>query len=115
MFTIDDKVANTGSDPVTVYPYALVSRHGIPQVKGYYILHEGLIGVVDNGLEEISYKKAVGNPPQTFKSKRAGSASPTNIGLPSSSPSRANRSRPNSPAPRATARSASRPTISWMG
>jgi YidC/Oxa1 family membrane protein insertase len=69
MFTIDDKVANTGSDPVTVYPYALVSRHGIPQVKGYYILHEGLIGVVDNGLEEISYKKAVGNPPQTFKSK----------------------------------------------
>lgn len=69
MFTVDDKVANTGSEPVTVYPYALVSRHGIPEVKAYYILHEGLIGVVDNGLEEISYKKAAGNPPQTFKSK----------------------------------------------
>ena len=70
MFTIDDKVANTGADPVTLYPYALVSRHGIPQVKGYYILHEGLIGVVDNGLEEISYKKADrANPPQSFKSK----------------------------------------------
>src|SRR5690349_2983654 len=69
MFTIDDKVANTGADPVTVYPYALVSRHGIPEVKAYYILHEGLIGVVDNGLEEISYKKAAANPPQSFKSK----------------------------------------------
>jgi YidC/Oxa1 family membrane protein insertase len=69
MFTIDDHVANTGSEPVTLYPYALVSRHGIPLVKGYYILHEGLIGVVDNGLEEISYKKAAANPPQSFKSK----------------------------------------------
>src|SRR5262249_14143606 len=44
MFTIDDHVENTGSDAVTVYPYALVSRHGIPEVKAYYILHEGLIG-----------------------------------------------------------------------
>ena len=28
MFIVDDKVANNGGDPVTVYPYALVSRHG---------------------------------------------------------------------------------------
>jgi YidC/Oxa1 family membrane protein insertase len=69
MFTVDDKVANTGSDAVTLYPYALVSRHGIPEVKAYYILHEGLIGVVDSSLEEISYKKAAANPPQSFKSK----------------------------------------------
>ena len=69
MFIVDDKVANNGGDPVTVYPYALVSRHELPLVKGYYILHEGLIGVVDNGLEEISYKKAADNPPQSFKSK----------------------------------------------
>ncbi len=69
MFTIDDKVENTGSEAVTLYPYALVSRHGIPPTKSYYILHEGLIGVVDNGLEQITYKKAADNPPQTFKSK----------------------------------------------
>src|SRR5262249_8970853 len=61
MFTIDDHVANSGSDEVTIYPYALVSRHGIPEVKAYYILHEGLIGVVDNGLEQITYKKAAAN------------------------------------------------------
>jgi len=69
MFTIDDKVANTGAAAVTIYPYGLVSRHGEPKTKSYYILHEGLIGVVDDGLEEISYKKAVDNPPSTFKSK----------------------------------------------
>ncbi len=70
MFTIDDSVANTGSDSVTLYPYALVSRHETPHVQGFYILHEGLIGVVDDGgLEEISYKKAIANPPATFKSQ----------------------------------------------
>ena len=68
MFTVADKVANTGSAPVTLYPYALVSRHEMPQVKGYYILHEGLIGVVDDGLEEITYNKALNKPPATFKS-----------------------------------------------
>jgi YidC/Oxa1 family membrane protein insertase len=70
MFTIDDQVSNTGSEPVTLYPYALVSRHETPHVQGFYILHEGLIGVVDDGgLEEISYKKAIANPPATFKSE----------------------------------------------
>ncbi|HSD92531.1 MAG TPA: membrane protein insertase YidC [Methyloceanibacter sp.] len=68
MFTVADLVANTGSEPVTIYPYALVSRHELPHVQGFYILHEGLIGVVDGGLEEISYSKAVENPPETFKS-----------------------------------------------
>ncbi len=37
--------------------------------RSFYILHEGLIGVVDDGLEQITYKKALDNPPQTFKSK----------------------------------------------
>ena len=62
MFTVDDQVANTGSEPVTLYPYALVSRHETPHVQGFYILHEGLIGVVDGSLEQITYKKAIGNP-----------------------------------------------------
>ena len=70
MFTVDDKVANTGSESVTLYPYALVSRHEMPHVQGFYILHEGLIGVVDDGgLEEIAYKKALENPPAIFKSQ----------------------------------------------
>ncbi|WP_027580031.1 membrane protein insertase YidC [Bradyrhizobium sp. Ai1a-2] len=58
LFTIKDEVTNAGSAPVTLYPYALISRHGTPQVSGYYILHEGLIGYLgDHGLQEYSYKK----------------------------------------------------------
>jgi YidC/Oxa1 family membrane protein insertase len=70
MFTVTDKVSNAGSEPVTVFPYALVSRHEMPHVQGFFILHEGLIGVLDEtGLEEISYHSALENPPATFKSK----------------------------------------------
>ena len=48
-----DEVANKGAAPVTLFPYALISRHGTPQTVGYYILHEGLIGVLgDQGLQE---------------------------------------------------------------
>src|SRR3984893_9466125 len=58
LFTLKDQVQNKGSDPVTLFPYALVSRHGTPKVQGYYILHEGLIGVIgDQGLQEETYKK----------------------------------------------------------
>jgi YidC/Oxa1 family membrane protein insertase len=58
LFTIKDQVENKGGSPVTLFPYALISRHGAPKVLGYYILHEGLIGVMgDQGLQEETYKK----------------------------------------------------------
>ena len=58
LFTVKDSVANTGSAPVTLYPYGLISRHGTPHTLGYYILHEGLIGVMgDKGLQEETYAK----------------------------------------------------------
>jgi YidC/Oxa1 family membrane protein insertase len=57
LFTIKDEVTNAGSAPVTLYPFALISRHGTPAVSGYYILHEGLIGFLgDQKLQEYSYK-----------------------------------------------------------
>src|SRR5580704_3144927 len=58
LFTLKDQVANKGGDPITLFPYALISRHGTPKVQGYYILHEGLIGVMgDQGLQTETYKK----------------------------------------------------------
>ncbi|HMK71018.1 MAG TPA: membrane protein insertase YidC [Xanthobacteraceae bacterium] len=58
LFTIKDSVENKGAKPVTLFPYALISRHGTPKTLGYYILHEGLIGVMGNqGLQEEAYKK----------------------------------------------------------
>ena len=57
LFTLRDEVMNRGTAPVSLYPYALVSRHGTPQTLGYYILHEGLIGVMgDQGEQQFTYK-----------------------------------------------------------
>jgi YidC/Oxa1 family membrane protein insertase len=58
LFTVKDDVSNVGNAPVTLYPFALISRHGTPQVSGYYILHEGLIGYLgEEGLQQFTYKK----------------------------------------------------------
>jgi YidC/Oxa1 family membrane protein insertase len=57
LFTLRDEVQNKGSAPVTLFPYALISRHGMPKTLGYYILHEGLIGVMgDQGEQKETYK-----------------------------------------------------------
>ena len=67
LFTVKDEVANNGGSQVTLFPYALISRHGTPQVQGYYILHEGLIGVMgDQGLQEMTYKKIEDAKSQTW-------------------------------------------------
>ena len=56
MFTLLDSVENKGSAPASLNGYGLVSRHGKPPTQGYYVLHEGLIGVVgDQGLQEYGY------------------------------------------------------------
>ncbi|MEP3630577.1 MAG: membrane protein insertase YidC [Hyphomicrobiales bacterium] len=57
MFTLTDKVKNSGSELATLYPYGFVSRRGEPSTTGIWILHEGLIGFFgkDIGLEEIDY------------------------------------------------------------
>src|SRR6202012_2949241 len=58
LFSVKDDVTNAGNTPVTLYPFALISRHGAPKVAGYYILHEGLIGYLgEDGLQQFSYKK----------------------------------------------------------
>jgi YidC/Oxa1 family membrane protein insertase len=68
LFTIEDSVANKTDAPVSLFPYALISRHGTPTTLGYYILHEGLIGVLgDQGLKEITYSDIEKAKEQTFK------------------------------------------------
>ncbi|HYH18905.1 MAG TPA: membrane protein insertase YidC [Azospirillum sp.] len=55
MFTVTQRVRNTGSAPVRLMPYSLVSRHGTPHTEGFYILHEGPLGVFDGKLYETKY------------------------------------------------------------
>ena len=44
--------------PVELFPWARVRRDYTPAVAGYYILFEGLLGVVDGTLQETTYAKA---------------------------------------------------------
>jgi YidC/Oxa1 family membrane protein insertase len=55
MFTVTQRVENTGLKPVTLFPYGLISRSGTPPTLGFFILHEGLLGVFDGTLNEVDY------------------------------------------------------------
>ncbi len=63
MFTLERSVTNAADQPVTLFPYGLVSRWGTPKTSGYYILHEGPIGVLDGTLKEIDYDDLHGVEP----------------------------------------------------
>ncbi len=73
LFSIRQEVENKTGDAVTLYPYALISRHGQPQIQGFFILHEGLIGVSgEEGLQEIDYDDAIEDKSTTFENVRGG-------------------------------------------
>jgi YidC/Oxa1 family membrane protein insertase len=58
MFTIDQSVENASGGEVRVAPYGIIARRGKPSdLKNFYILHEGVVGMADGELEEIKYDK----------------------------------------------------------
>jgi YidC/Oxa1 family membrane protein insertase len=68
MFAVTDSVRNTGTTPVKLSPYGLVSRTGTPQVAGYYILFEGMIGYLDGSLQEVKYSSLSPDKPLDYGS-----------------------------------------------
>lgn len=56
MVTVSQRVENSGQAAVSLFPYALVSRSGTPHTQDFFILHEGLIGVINGTLKEHKYK-----------------------------------------------------------
>ncbi|NDE91143.1 MAG: membrane protein insertase YidC [Alphaproteobacteria bacterium] len=69
MFTVVEKVFNTSKDDITLVPFSLVSRHGLPKNTGALTSHEGLTGVLDGQLREKDYKKLKDEPLHTYTSK----------------------------------------------
>lgn len=55
LFTIDQRVVNNSGKALPVAPYGLISRDGTPNTLGFYILHEGMLGVFNETLKEIDY------------------------------------------------------------
>ncbi|GHF12396.1 membrane protein insertase YidC [Kordiimonas sediminis] len=56
LFTVDQSVINTSGDVVSIAPYALINRRGLPRTEGMFILHEGPIGAFNDTLEERTYE-----------------------------------------------------------
>ncbi len=73
MLTVTNEVENTTSNDVALTPYARLYRFGIPHIEGFFILHEGLIGVPgDAGLQELTYASVLEDGGKSFDSKTGG-------------------------------------------
>ncbi|MFP6716321.1 MAG: membrane protein insertase YidC [Alphaproteobacteria bacterium] len=68
MFTITDRVINDGTRSLLLYPYGLISRTDEPDTLGFFILHEGPLGVFDGTLQELTYDDLRDNPAETVQS-----------------------------------------------
>lgn len=55
MFTVDQRITNNGSQTAVIHPFGLISLTGMPETSGFWILHEGMIGVFDETLTEVDY------------------------------------------------------------
>ena len=66
MFQITNSVANKGGAPVTLQPYAIIVRQGLPKTSGYSVLHEGYVGVVGDKYQEPTYASIEKEPGQTI-------------------------------------------------
>ncbi len=57
VFTVVQRVHNATGKDVTLYPFSLISRHGLPHTNAVSAVHEGPVGVLDGRLREHNYKK----------------------------------------------------------
>ncbi len=57
MFTIDDKITNSGDAAVSFANYGRVTRYNKPSTPSVYVLHEGFLGVfgAGSGISESKY------------------------------------------------------------
>ncbi|MEL6197999.1 MAG: membrane protein insertase YidC, partial [Pseudomonadota bacterium] len=71
MFEITQTVENTTDAAVTLAPYGYLARRGRPETIGFFILHEGVVSVIDGELSELSYDDLIELPPNTLEGGRA--------------------------------------------
>ncbi len=56
MFTVTQQVVNEGDASVRLFPFGRITRVNTPDTLGFFILHEGPIGVFGGSLKEHSYE-----------------------------------------------------------
>ena len=55
LFKITESIKNNSKNKVDLFHYSQITRKEKPSVQNFYILHEGLVGVIDERLQEQKY------------------------------------------------------------
>jgi YidC/Oxa1 family membrane protein insertase len=55
LFTVKEKIINTSNKSYNFYSYGQIIRNKLPEISGFYILHEGFLSVLDDELIEEDY------------------------------------------------------------
>ncbi|EBA18343.1 putative inner membrane protein translocase component YidC [Roseobacter sp. SK209-2-6] len=56
MFSVTQSVTNATDGTISLAPYGTLARHGEPEdLKNFFILHEGVVGMADGELSELDY------------------------------------------------------------
>ncbi len=58
MFAVEQRVRNNTGAAVQLYPWGRIRRDYKPVLEGYYVLFEGLFGVLNGKLQEMDYDTA---------------------------------------------------------
>jgi YidC/Oxa1 family membrane protein insertase len=56
MFSVDQQVKNDTKQAVSLFPWSRIRRDYMPPTSGFYLLHEGPLGVFQGTLHELGYK-----------------------------------------------------------
>ena len=62
MFEVTQSVINGSNSAIKLYPYGNLTRNGQPDTIGFYILHEGVVGMQDGELIETNYDDIIELP-----------------------------------------------------
>lgn len=66
MFTITTQISNKGASALTLFPYGLINRVHPSDAKNDFVVHEGPLGVMNEVLEDTSYKSLRDSDPMKF-------------------------------------------------
>ena len=55
LFTVKEKIINKSNKSYNFYSYGQIIRNELPEISGFYILHEGFLSVLDDELIEEDY------------------------------------------------------------
>ena len=71
MFTITQEILNNSNQSIEVFPYRLIKRINTPDTINFFILHEGLISLINDELLEKNYDDMEEDCTSSLKTKKS--------------------------------------------